>query len=201
MENQSWYPISYQSIAEDVEVSAYNVKRYIEILESLFIIFRVTPHSPTILQEVYLKEPKIYFFDNGLVTANEGAKLENLVANCLLKDIYAKNDYLAEDNSLHYLRTKEGKEIDFAISQGKKVQAIIEVKNSDTDISKTLRYFHIKYNLPSIQLVNVLRNEFVQDEINVLNLAKYLADLLFMIKYFLLHFIGVSTLKKRLLCV
>ena len=59
-----------------------------------------------------LKEPKIYFFDNGLVNGDEGAKLENAVAVCLLKHVYAKNDYLAEPYALHYLRTKDKLEVD-----------------------------------------------------------------------------------------
>ena len=55
-------PVSYQSIAEDVGVSPNTVKKYIQILESLFIIFKVTPYSRNIARSV-LKTPKIYFYD------------------------------------------------------------------------------------------------------------------------------------------
>jgi len=33
------------------------------------------------------KEPKIFFYDNGLVIGDEGARLENLVAVSLLKHL------------------------------------------------------------------------------------------------------------------
>lgn len=58
-------PVSYQSLARDAAVSHGTVKRYVEILEALFIVFRVTPYSKNIARSL-LKEPKIYFFDTGL---------------------------------------------------------------------------------------------------------------------------------------
>ena len=91
-------PVSYKSIADDVAISPTTVKKYIQILESLYIIFIVTPFSNNIARSL-LKEPKIYIFDNCLVTASAGARLENLVANGLLKSIYARNDYLAQENA------------------------------------------------------------------------------------------------------
>jgi len=59
-------PISYSSIAEDIAISPTTVKKYIQILEALYIVFRVTPFSHNIARSL-LKEPKIYFFDTGLV--------------------------------------------------------------------------------------------------------------------------------------
>jgi predicted AAA+ superfamily ATPase len=35
-------PVSYQSLAEDAGVAPNTVKKYIRILESLFVVFRVT---------------------------------------------------------------------------------------------------------------------------------------------------------------
>jgi predicted AAA+ superfamily ATPase len=99
-------PVSYQSIAEDVGMSAATVKKYIEILEALYVVFCVRPFSKKIARSI-IKEPKIYFFDNGLVKGDEGAQLENLVAVCLLKHSYARADYFAENHSLHYLRKKD----------------------------------------------------------------------------------------------
>jgi hypothetical protein len=80
-------PVSYTSIAEDVQIAPNTVKKYIQILESLYIIFRVTPFSKNIARSI-LKEPKIYFFDTGLVQGDEGVQFENLVALCLLKHAY-----------------------------------------------------------------------------------------------------------------
>ena len=58
--------VSYQSLAEDIGVSSVTIKKYIDVLEALYIVFRVTPFSKNIARSI-VKEPKIYFFDSGLV--------------------------------------------------------------------------------------------------------------------------------------
>jgi predicted AAA+ superfamily ATPase len=169
-------PVSFQSLAEDVAVSPTTIKRYIEILEALFIVFRVTPYSKNIARSL-LKEPKIYFFDTGLVTGDDGAKLENFVATSLLKYVYAKTDYQAEEYGLHYIRTKDGLEVDFALSVQEEIEQIIEVKLTDNAPSKSLVSFHEKYNYPAIQLVKILRHEQSKSGINILSAEKFLAQL------------------------
>jgi predicted AAA+ superfamily ATPase len=170
-------PVSYQSLSEDIGVSPITVKKYIQILEALYIVFRVTPYSKNIARSL-LKEPKIYFFDTGLVQGNEGAKLENLVALSLLKHAYAKTDILAEEYFLHYLRTKDGQEVDFALVKEDKITQMIEVKLSDSKVDKTLQTFHEKYQYPAIQLVKNLRNEYRQGAIQILNAEKFLSELM-----------------------
>jgi len=58
-----------------------------------------------------------------------------------------------------------------------KIEKIIEVKTSDQDISKSLIYFHNKYQYPAVQLVKNLHNEYQHKNIQVLNLEKFLAGL------------------------
>lgn len=169
-------PISYTSIANDVGISPNTVKKYIQILEALYIVFRVTPYSNNIARSL-VKEPKIYFFDTGLVEGDEGVKFENFVAICLLKHIYCKIDYDAEKYRLHYLRTREGQEIDFALTRDDKVIQLVETKLSDTDIDKSLFYFHKKYNLPAIQIVKNLKLERRKGDIEVLKAINFLQNL------------------------
>lgn len=171
-------PVSYKSLAEDVAVSPTTVKKYIEILEALYIIFRVTPFSKNIARSL-LKEPKIYFFDTGLVKGNEGAQLENLVAVCLLKHVFAKVDYLAESYTLHYLRTKDGEEIDFAVVRDDEIEQMIEVKNSDKEVSKALSTFHKKYHIPAIQIVKNLRQDYLAQNIKIMKAVSFLSDLFY----------------------
>lgn len=151
-------PVSYTSIAEDVGISPNTVKKYIQILEALYIVFRVTPFSKNIARSL-LKEPKIYFFDNGLVKGDAGSKFENLVAICLLKHVYAKIDYLAENYSLKYLHTKERHEVDFALVRDNQIEKMIEVKYSDHNVNGALRYFYDKYQFPALQIVKELKRE------------------------------------------
>jgi len=169
--------ISHASIAEDVGVSPITVKKYINILESLYIIFVVTPYSRKIARSI-LKEPKIYFYDNGLVIGNEGAKFENFVAGSLLKSVYGRRDYLGQDASLHYLRTKEGREVDFIVTGGEgTVPEMSEVKLSDGETAKNLIYFQNKYGFPATQLVKNIKLEKKSGKIMIVRAGRYLADL------------------------
>jgi uncharacterized protein len=169
-------PVSFASIAQDVQISPVTVKKYIQILEALYIVFRVTPFSNNIARSL-IKEPKIYFFDTGLVSGDAGARFENFVAGCLLKHTFGLVDYLAENYSLHYLQTKEKKEVDFALVKDKEIEKIIEVKVSDHNPTSGLSYFHDKYQLPAVQLVKNLKRERLSDSIEILDSEKYLRNL------------------------
>ncbi len=169
-------PISYNSIAEDVSISPHTVKKYIEILEALYVIFRVTPYSKNIARSLQ-KEPKIYFFDTGLVRGDKGVQFENLVALSLLKSAFARHDLLGERVALKYLRTKEKKEVDFALVQEGEVEYLIEAKLSNHTLSPHLCYFHQKYNIPSIQVVKDLDRGRVTKGIEVRPAKKFLSEL------------------------
>ena len=169
-------PVSYSSISKDVGIAPNTVKRYIQIFEALYIVFRVTPFSNNIARSL-LKEPKIYFFDTGLVKGDNGAKFENFVALCLLKHAYSKIDYKAEEFKLHYLRTKDHQEVDFALVCENEVEQIIEVKTRNNSLSKGLQYFQRKYELPSIQLVKDLKREKKVGNIEILKASEFLKTL------------------------
>lgn len=177
LRNRVGSPVSYQSLARDVATSPTTVKKYIEILEALYIIFRVTPFSKNIARSL-LKEPKIYFFDTGLIEENEGAQLENLAALSLLKHTYAKMDMLAEEYTLHYLRTKDGQEVDFALVYQDEIVQMIEVKLSDDAPNPSLKAFHEKYQYPAIQMVKFLNRPHQKAGIQIVNVEQFLSELL-----------------------
>lgn len=169
-------PISYLSIARDVQITPTTVKKYIEIFESLFIIFRVTPYSNNIARSI-LKEPKIYFYDTGLVECDDGIIFENMVALELLKKQQQLIDLKGIDATLNYIRTKDNREIDFCLVEEGAVKELIEVKLSDRNISKHLLYFCKKYNLNGVQLVKNLQNEYDLDEVKVRNAFNFLKSM------------------------
>lgn len=168
--------ISYQSIAEDVKISPHTVKRYIEILEALYIIFRVTPFSTNIARSIQ-KEPKMYFFDTGLIKGDTGAMFENFTALCLLKHTLAKNDIEAQAYQLHYLRTKDGLEVDFALANQGQIETIIETKYANEKIPRSLLHFQEKYQFPAILLVKELKQEYNAGLISVRRAENYLKTL------------------------
>ena len=169
-------PVSYESIARDTNISPVTVKKYIQILEALYIVFRVMPFSNNIARSI-LKTPKIYFFDTALVKGDVGAQFENLVALSLLKHVYAKRDYEGGDYHLHYLRNKERREVDFALVNDGKITQLIEAKYSDSTLDSNLYYFAQKYQLPGTQVVcNLNRSRMVED-IPVMNARQFLEEL------------------------
>lgn len=169
-------PVSFTSIARDVQVSPTTVIKYIEILEALYIVFRIVPYSKNIARSV-LKEPKIYFYDNGMVVGDEGILFENFAAISLLKHVYAKVDYQGEPYSLKYLRTKDGKEVDFCIVKGEKIEHLIEVKNREKEPDKNLMYFCDKYEFKGIQVVKELKREKTTGSIDIFRADKFMKEL------------------------
>lgn len=169
-------PLSYTSIAEDVSISVNTVKKYLSILEALYIVFSIRPFSKKIARSLS-KEPKFYFFDTGIVKGDQGAKFENLVAMSLYKHLLARNDHFAENYSLHYLRTKDQREVDFAIAKDNVMEKMIEVKYAKHQLSDGIRYFHEKYGYPACQLVKDLKREEKKMGVEILDAARFLKDL------------------------
>lgn len=75
------------------------------------------------------------------------------MACSLLKHVLGKIDTQAKEYALHYLRTKEQQEVDFALVCEGKIEKMIQVKNRDETISTHLRYFQEKYDFSGIQVV------------------------------------------------
>lgn len=169
-------PLSYTAMARDINCSPNTVRKYCEILEALFIIFRVPPYHRNIARSL-LKEPKVYFYDTGLVMGDAGIRFENMVAVSLIKHLNAVEDYQGKRAELRYLRTKEKREVDFALIVDNEPVRMIEVKLSDAAISPSLRYFHQKYGIPALQLVRHLRHEQVVDGIELRRAFDFLRTL------------------------
>ena len=66
-------PLSLASLARDLQVSPTTLGKYLEILEALHIAFTVRPFHRNIARAL-LKEPKVYFFDTGLVEPGAGGE-------------------------------------------------------------------------------------------------------------------------------
>jgi predicted AAA+ superfamily ATPase len=169
-------PISITSLAQDVACSPNTIKKYLDIFEALFIVFRVTPYHHNIARSL-LKEPKLYFYDTGMVKGDDGLRFENMMAVSLLKHVNAIEDYEGKRAALHYLRTKEKKEVDFALALEDQPTFIIEAKLSESDLAPSLRYFHEKYGFPAVQVVRHLRQERMAGDIPIRRALNFLREL------------------------
>jgi len=156
-------PLSYNSLREDLQTDDKSVKRWLQWLENSYAVFKITPYSKS-LKYSLKKAPKYYFFDFPRVE-DLGARLENLVAISIYKEILFKNDVEGENYSLHYLQDKFHHEIDFLVCKDQKPFMMIEVKTSDAEPSKNFDYFYpslVKLNpkLQRVQLVKDLKKGF-----------------------------------------
>ncbi|MBY0463063.1 MAG: ATP-binding protein [Alphaproteobacteria bacterium] len=167
---------SYANLANDLQVDSKTIKSWLEMLENIYAVFKITPYHNNIARSL-LKEPKYYFYDIGRVV-DIGARLENLVACCLLKEIHYVEDIYGHRGHLHYLRTKDGKEIDFLIVIDDRPILCIEVKNADDKPAPSFDHFEkFLKNIPRIQLVANLKREFTTENgIQVCHLANFLAE-------------------------
>jgi uncharacterized protein len=171
-------PLSFNAIAEDLQIAPQTVKRYIGILESLYIVFLVRPFHRNVARSI-LKEPKLYFYDTGLVIGDEGARFENTFAVSLLKHVRFVNDTTAKGLSLAYLRNKDGREVDFVLAEGEKVRELIEVKVTDGHPAPALGYFKSRFfnDARCVQAVMRLRREQYLTGVEIREAAAYLAEL------------------------
>lgn len=170
-------PLSFNSLSLELQVSVNTIKKYVQILEGLFLIFIIRPFHKNVARSL-LKEPKVYFYDSSYVLGDMGIKLENLTAVHLLKLVQFLKDVKGESVSLNYLKTKDGKEVDFALTKNEKLINIIEVKLSDDSLSSSLKYFHNRFEkIESIQLVHNLHQNQTINNISIVKAGEWLNEL------------------------
>jgi len=146
-------PTSLNSLAEDLQVSPHTVGHWLQVLEQLCVVFPVRPYHRNIARSL-LKEPKYYFYDVGDVKDDIGARLENLVAAALLRELHLMEDTTGRKTALHYLRDKEKREVDFlAVVDGSPV-LMVEVKTADDSFDRSL--FRFRRYLPGVRAVQVV---------------------------------------------
>lgn len=170
-------PLSLASIARDLAVAPATLKRYLDILQALFIVFTVQPWHRNIARAL-LQSPKVYFFDTGLVRGDQGVRLENAVATMLLKQVHFQQDSAGRTAGLHYIRTKDGAEVDFALSDQGQLTHLIECKWGDNTPHRALaRFAEIFPNAEAVQIVHDLRQEEFRNGARITDAANWLAGL------------------------
>jgi predicted AAA+ superfamily ATPase len=137
---------SYKSLAEDLEVSDKTVKRWVQILDSLYYCYLISPMgSPKI--KAIKKAQKLYLWDWSQVE-DPGIRFENMVASHLLKLCDYWQDVLGYKSELRYIRDETGNEVDFVVLRNRKPVFAVECKLADTNISSSLLKFKSKLDIP-----------------------------------------------------
>lgn len=159
--------VTLANIASDLQISPKTAKSWLLLIEKMYIAFPVYPFTANIPRAIQ-KPPKVFFYDNGDVIEDNGARLENLVATTLLKRLHFIEDYHGYRCSLHYIRDKEGREVDFITIINDQIVDLIEVKSKDSAISTSLKYYTERLKPKNaVQLVNNLKRPYHQNGILV----------------------------------
>lgn len=122
---ESGQMVNFAAISQESGVSQPTVKSYYQLLEDMFVGFRVEAFSRS-PRKALLSTPKFLFFDLGVrhaaaglkatpdvVKVNPGPFFEQWVGI----ELWKRLQYLGEGKLFH-LRTKDGAEVDFIIEQG-----------------------------------------------------------------------------------
>jgi predicted AAA+ superfamily ATPase len=171
-------PLSYAAIAGEVGISPATVKRYVQLLRALYIVYTLPPFTKKITRAIR-KEEKLYFYDTGLVRGDEGIIFENMVSNALLEHVVRKQDEMGFNGGLFYLRDKEQHEVDFVLTDdANNLAKLIEAKLSDSSVAPSLSYFSHKYAVPGVQVVkNIRYGKKYSDKIEIQEATQFLLGL------------------------
>lgn len=170
-------PLSLASIARDLQVSPTTLAKYLDILEALYVVFAVRPFHRNVARAI-LKEPKVYFFDTGLVGAAEAARFENACAAMLLKHAHYLHDVEGRRMTLHYVRDKDGREVDFALCEDGAPVGFAECKLADAALAPLLPALAGRFpRAAAVQLVRDLRQPEQRGKVAIEPAARWLAAL------------------------
>ena len=138
--------LNYAGLAKDAGVAPNTIKAWVNALEVSGLIYLLPPYYKNMGKRL-IKAPKVYFCDNGLITAllnidsadalerspHVGSIWENFVFTEMMK-----NGYVA-GKDLFFYRDQNGIEIDFIIEKSGKIN-LIEAKYAERPDHKKMNF-------------------------------------------------------------
>ncbi|MCD4736265.1 MAG: ATP-binding protein [Bacteroidales bacterium] len=143
--------VSYTELANILGIDQLTVRRYIDLLEKSFVLFRLRSFSRNVRNEIK-KSRKIYFFDNGIrnsiisnfadidLRTDKGALWENY----LVSERYKLLNNRQVDVKRYFWRTTQQQEIDYIEERDGRISAY-EFKWQTTSKKKLPRTFIAAY--------------------------------------------------------
>jgi len=132
--------LSYSSLANDCGVSVDTARRWLSVLETSFILFRLPPHFRNFNKRL-VKSPKIYFHDTGLACYLLGIREADMLPTHPLRGALFENYVMAEvakafvhhrqQPEMHFWRDRTGREIDLLLARGEELYPV-EIKSGKT---------------------------------------------------------------------
>jgi len=177
LNEKAGFILSINSLSHDLQINFRTTANWLDTFELFYYCFRVPPFQSKRIASVR-KEKKLYLWDWSTIK-EDGPMLENLIGSHLLKFCDYLYSYEGYKMSLSFLRDSTGREVDFLVTCDNKPWFSVEVKNTDTSISKNLYYFKKKLSIPfSYQVVKKCRKEYIQKGVRVMPADKFLTGLI-----------------------
>jgi len=142
--------LSYSEVSRELGVAVNTVKRYLRFLELSYQVFLLRPLLPTVTARL-VKGPKLYWTDPGLarlLSERMGLADGPLFETAVLDELLRWSSWQSEPPSLHFYRTRAGREVDVVLHARHGVLAI-EVRAS--------RQAHRTDARPLVELLETLR--------------------------------------------
>ena len=139
--------LNVAEVARDADINQQQAKAWLNVLETLGIIFYLHPYSNNLLKRL-VKTPKLYFYDTGLVcyltkwssteTLESGAMNGAILENYVVSEIAKTYLNCGQEPFIYYYRDKDAKEIDIVLEHDGVLNPI-EIKktsNPGTELTK-----------------------------------------------------------------
>ena len=143
--------LNYKALADDADIDMVTAKAWVNILETLGIIFLLHPYSNNVLKRT-IKTPKVYFYDTGLVCyltkwsspeiAESGAMSGALLENFAVSEIMKSYQNAGLEPYLYFYRDRDAKEIDVVIEGDGKL-CPLEIKKTAAPDKRIIRTFGV----------------------------------------------------------
>jgi uncharacterized protein len=140
--------INFSDLSNKVNLSAETIKKYIQLLEHLFLI-RKLPAWHSNEQKRLVKTPKVHINDTGLSCAmrdidfnyliNNPSEFGPLLETFVINELFKQSCWLQQDLSFYHYRDKSKQEIDCIIENARGESFAIEVKASATISAKDFK--------------------------------------------------------------
>ena len=144
--------LNLSSLGNEVGVDHKTIRSWLSVLEAKFIVFLLQPY-PQSWNKRIVKQPKLYFYDTGLLCSLLGLREPGDLANhhmrgnifeCfVIADHVKQRMHLGERPSAYFWRDHVGHEVDLLVESGSDIEAV-EIKSGETitnDIFKGLKWF------------------------------------------------------------
>ena len=126
--------VSTLELSNNLEVSRQTIERYLDLLETTFVIFRLPAYSTNLRKEI-AKNKKIYFWDTGIRNAllkgftltpyrNDSGQIWE---NWIISEFAKINLFEGNLSNLYFWRSRDGSEVDLVIKKNNQLTPL-EIK-------------------------------------------------------------------------